>query len=331
MPRSPVSSSSPGVSRNGSTGGTSRRTRCWSARPARTWRDLVVGEAGGARGGDRCARHELHAERRRTATQTTASARDGRGATRRGARPASRVRRSTDSGTTDEHGDARRTAGDDHGHDRAGRPTESLSSPTAGAEVAPVGHRVERPVERREEAHVEDLHDGQQAEQRRRRARATHPARAWAAGPARARRASSPSSGMRTNAPGVRSAELVRGDQGEPDEQRTARTVTPRRPTAGAATPVAAARRSTRTADASARCSAGPGRCRHSHHTSRPNDSASRASATTSATSVDRRRQDVGRRDRQHDALDAATTLRQYRGGSGPRSHGSSQPAATNA
>ena len=41
----------------------------------------------------------------------------------------------------------------------------------------------------------------------------------------------------------------------------------------------------------------------HSHHTSRPNDSASSARATTRAAWVAVRRQDVGRRDGQHDPL----------------------------
>ena len=83
------------------------------------------------------------------------------------------------------------------------RPIESLRRPTAGSEVAPVEHGVERPAECFEEAHVEDLHDGQQAEDHsdKRRHYLVSP---WAAGRERGRRTRSPSSGMRTNALGVR-------------------------------------------------------------------------------------------------------------------------------
>ena len=74
-----------------------------------------------------------------------------------------------------------------------------------------------------------------------------------------------------------------------------------------------------------------PCRLRHSHHTSRPNDSASSARATTSAAWVTRRRQELAAATVSTIPCVAATTLRQKRGGSGSRIHGSGHPAARNA
>ena len=191
---------------------------CWSCDAGAHLAHLVVGEAGRARRGDRRARRRP--ARRATAHSDPDDRRAPRppGPTRPGAGRTSRVSRSTASGMQDEHGDDEQRRPRPRTTIAPGRPTESPSRPTAGAEVAPVDDRVERPVERREEAHVEDLHDGQQAEQHadEQRPRPVSPA---AAGRARARRASSPSTGMRTNARGVRSATWFGATQGEPDEQ----------------------------------------------------------------------------------------------------------------
>ena len=106
----------------------------------------------------RTARRAAHRASRRPRGAEAARMRS-----RCGAGVTSRVRRSTDSGIRTTYRD-----GEKRGHDpedvRPGRADRVRADSHGGPEVAPVGHRVERSVESREEAHVEDLHDGQQAE-----------------------------------------------------------------------------------------------------------------------------------------------------------------------
>ena len=162
MPRRPVSSRSPGVSRKRSWRISSAKI-AWSADAGPHRAHLVDDQAGGARGGDGRVGDELRAEHP-AEHPDDAERRDGR------ERPAAVAGR--DPGQAkhrqrreDEHGDdEHRRAGD--GQVRV-RPADRVAQRLdADPGVAPVVDRVERPVEGREEADVEDLHDHQQAEHR---------------------------------------------------------------------------------------------------------------------------------------------------------------------
>ena len=162
LPRRPVSSWSPGVSRKRSWLDLVGEDRAvLEAGLHRTY--LVDGQAGGARGGDGRAGDELRAERP-TEHPDDAERRDGpeRPAAVAGRDPGQAKHRQ---GREDEYGDdEHRRAGDDQVRVR---PTDRVAQRLdADPGVAPVGDGIERPVEGREEADVEDLHDHQQTENR---------------------------------------------------------------------------------------------------------------------------------------------------------------------
>ena len=161
LPRRPVSRSSPGVSRNASTAASSAN----ASRSCRPGADFLRPghRRGRPRSWMRSARPTRVARRaRHTVTQTTASAVAARTDTVR-CRVTRRVRRSNDSGMRRSNATARTRAAT--ARMIASVPTDRVAKKLdRRAEVAPVGHRVERPVERHEEAHVQDLHDGQHAE-----------------------------------------------------------------------------------------------------------------------------------------------------------------------
>ena len=125
--------------------------------------DLVGRQAGGARGGDRRIRDEVRPERP-AEHPDEAERRHGRQCLPAvaGRDPGQSKHRQ---GREDEDGDAEQRRA---GHEQVRlRTTDGVAQGLdADAGVAPVGNRVERPVEGLEEAHVEDLHDDQQAEQR---------------------------------------------------------------------------------------------------------------------------------------------------------------------
>ena len=138
--------------------------RARSRRPACTALHLVDGQVGGARGGDA-------ARRRRAARRTPSRAPRRRraprrpGATCRRWPAATRVRRSTARVGRTSSGDAeqrrrRRRPGSRPSADRVAQRLD------ADGGVAPVVDGIERPVEGREEADVEELHEHQQAERR---------------------------------------------------------------------------------------------------------------------------------------------------------------------
>ena len=132
------------------------------AQADRDLRGVLVDERGHAAGGDRHRVHELGAERRR-AEPDHREHRDGLGrgppSTGQDAREPQRRERHEHHHDDDEH------AGEHRGADR-GRPAERLVHEVVGvADERPVQHRVERALERREEAHVDDLDDGEQAQQ----------------------------------------------------------------------------------------------------------------------------------------------------------------------
>ncbi len=119
--------------------------------------DLVEDEAGGARGCDRSAERPAErphdAERRDGRERPPAVAGSDPGQAKQG------------QGREHEHGDAEhRRSGDEQVRLR---PADRVAQRLDGdAGVAPVGNRIERPVEGLEEPHVEDLHDDQQTEKR---------------------------------------------------------------------------------------------------------------------------------------------------------------------
>ena len=178
MPRRPVSSRLPGVARKRSWAiCAGERRAILQAGPHRL--HLVDGQGGGARGGDRRADdaegHPDHAQRRRRPERPAAVAgRDPRHAQQRQDREGEE--------RDDEHG----RDGDDEVRARpADRVAQRLD---ADPRVARVVDGLERPVERREEPDVEDLHDHEHAQHRSRRPRPARGAGWRAAGRPRRRR-----------------------------------------------------------------------------------------------------------------------------------------------
>ncbi len=167
LPRSAVSSWSPGVSRKASTAA-SAANACWSARPAGTLTRVVVGERGRARSRRPVPRDELRAEQGADHPDRREH-RDGPGRRGRGAGPrpgsaaAPRAARATSTAA------ASTTAADRGARSRCLSRRSPARKVVRGAQQDPVEHRVERSGEHREEADVEELHDGQHAEQQRRR------------------------------------------------------------------------------------------------------------------------------------------------------------------
>ena len=197
------------------------------------------------------------------------------------------------------------------------RPNDVAQRLDADGGVAPVVDGIERPVEGREEAEVEELHEHQQAERR-----PDHPGHD-APGAGRAGRAASatttmPSSGSLTNAPGVRRP----GWFGATRATHTSRRA--RIASRWSRRRASARDRRSRT-DRATRRGRRSRRWRHSHQTSRPNDSASRASATARAARVRAGGRTLRRRDRQRDPLcrrdDLAPVARRQR-----RAHPAEQP-----
>ena len=158
---------------------------------------LVDGEVGGARGGDRRPGDDLRAERpaaaprrRRAPRRPGATTGGGRPRPASGAAaPGSAARQTATTSTT-------MAATTRSARVAADRVAQRLD---ADAGVAPVVDRVERPVEAREEPHVEQLHEHQQAEHRPERPRPGRGARSAAGSSARAT-TTRPSSGSRANA-----------------------------------------------------------------------------------------------------------------------------------
>ena len=171
---------------------------------------LADGEGGGARGGDRRADdaqgHPDDAEHGGGRQRPVAVAgRDAREAQQRQDREGEEP--------DEEHDDG----GD--GEVRA-RPADRVAQRLdADPHVARVGDGVERPVEGRDEPHVEDLHDARAPPAALRRPR---PARGagWRAAARPAATTTRSSRGSRTNAPTCEAARLVRRDEGGPDEQQ---------------------------------------------------------------------------------------------------------------
>ena len=158
MPRRPVSSRLPGVAWKRSFA-ISRASSARSARPAVDQLHLVDGERGGARGGDGRAGdvegHPDHAQRRdRPQRPATMAGRDACQAQQREHRDG-------------EQGDHQRSrdGGDEVRSRGADRVAQRLDP---DPRVARVVDGLERPVERREEADVEDLDDDEQAQHRSR-------------------------------------------------------------------------------------------------------------------------------------------------------------------
>ena len=178
---------------------------------------LVDGEGGGARRGKRHAGDELRPERP-TKDPDGAERRDGteRPAAVAGCDPGQAKHRQ---GREDEYGH------DEHGragHDevrvpRSDRVPQRLD-PDAG--VPPVGNGIERPVEGRVDAHVEDFHDHQQTENRADDPGQDAPALGGQGeGEGENGDALERESQERT---GRETSRMVRSDQGDPDEQQGA-------------------------------------------------------------------------------------------------------------
>ena len=171
---------------------------------------LVDGEGGRARGGDRRADEaEGHPDdaqhRRRPQRPAAVAGRDPRHAQQRQDREGEQR---DDEHDRDGDGEVRARAAD--------RVAQRLD---ADARVARVVDGVERPVEGREEAHVEDLHEHERA-QHRADDHGQHAARGRGQQRRPAATTTSSSRGSRANAPSVEVARPVRRDEGGPDEQQ---------------------------------------------------------------------------------------------------------------
>ena len=199
------------------------------------------------------------------------------------------------------------------------------AAPSAGSEVAPVDDRVERPARGRRRSPCR----GSSGSSARRGAPRPAPPRSARArcGSTRIRATTTrPSSGIRTNATGRETTELVRADQREPDEQAGQDG---EQPGHGRAYPRAAqrgpepvtrlTRRSRRWRDADGRPASGrawPAPVAGCGVTPEPPQLAAEGLGEQAERDGERRvghgaGQEVGRRERQHDALVAATTLHQ--------------------
>ena len=273
MPRRPVSSRLPGVAPKRSwaiCAGERRATLQGGPHVLH----LVDGHGGSARGGDRRADdaegHPDHAQRRRRPERPGAVAgRDPRHAQQRQDREG------------EERDDEQGRGGDDEVRARpADRVAQRLD---ADPQVTRVVEGPERPVERREEPDVEDLHEHEQAQDRSEK-HGQHAARGGGQQGGHGdddqeleREPCEPAE--------VEVARVVRRDEGGPDEQQGEHR--DRHGDAGAELPAcwAASRR------------------RHSHHTHWPIDAVSRASAASEKGLRQRQGQDPGGRDRQHDPL----------------------------
>ena len=217
------------------------------------------------------------------------------------------------SGTSDEHARRARPAATSSDRDRApARPIESLSRPTADRSSVQSLSGSNGRSSAAKKPRSRSFTRVSRPSTRPTSATATARPAATAAASTRATQRAAPRAGSATKAPGVSVAELVRGDEREPDEQAGAAPVASPRPR-----PVRGPR--SRTGVPADRL--GPPAVRHSHHTSRPNDSASRASATARAPASTGRGSTSARRDGQHDALDRGDDLAPV-----PRRHRSAQP-----
>ena len=219
-------------------------------------------------------------------------------------------------------------AGSHQGDHRSG-PTDRVDEEVdGGSDVGPVDHGVERPPQRRQEAHVQDLDDAQQTEGQadRRRRDALRAGRQ----DQHEQDDEEPLEGDPDERARAEPSDLGRCEQGEPHEQagqhrgdRGGDGVEPGSPPRATSVPrwvraPGESAHASRTATGSAsrpgtplRPTRGAGtasrpgsarRCPQSHHTSRPNDSVSRASAATRARFV-ARREGVRRREGQHHPL----------------------------
>ena len=211
------------------------------------------------------------------------------------------------------------------------RPIESPSTPTAESAVGPVRHRVERPVERLVEAHVEELHQGQQPEN------AAHHHREY---PPRACRQHEDEGNDAQPFDG-QPQECHRGQFAGSGSGRPGRTTPTGRPATVTSARHAAVRMAAR-ACASARCAMVRTAATVTSATRRwssrdgPQPPHVAAERLGQQRQRDRQRgrgqptgQDIRRHDRQHDALGRRDDLAPVPRWQRPRSHGCSQPAAT--
>ena len=192
--------------------------------------------------------------------------------------------------------------------------------------IAPVLGGVERPVEGREEAVVEHLHDDQQADRR-----PHHPGQQAPGGSGQDEGQGDHDHTLEREPherTGCEVAGLVGRDKCGPHEQEREQREHARDGHADA--PVSAADASGGIPLRQPPPSGGrrADRWLHSHQTSRPNDSASRASAAARAARVRVERQDAGCRDHQHDPLRRRDDLAPVAPGQ-RRAHPLDQPPAT--
>ena len=217
----------------------------------------------------------------RSATQTTPSTAAARSAQPRWPAATRVTRSSARTGSGEQRDDEHDRDGD--GEVRARAADRVAQRLDADPHVARVVDGVERPVERGEEPHVEDLHEHEHA-QHRARDDGQHAARGGGQQRRRARRRRAARGGAaRTRR---RSRSLVWfGATSAAQTSSRARTVS------------ATAMRAARWRRARRR------RRRHSHHVHSPIDAASATSAATSRACVSARGRTLGGRDRQHDPL----------------------------